>query len=92
MWLHTRQHAEFYCGICEKKGELDALKNNGMDVLYLVLIASKLFEYEGIEIWDLDDEWDVKLKRFDQEHFIDNEAEWCRKLDWNFYYRKEKKK
>ena len=58
----------------------------------MVLIASKLWDLEPPEIWDLDDEWDPKLRRFDPDHFIDNEAEWCRRLDWNFYYRKQKKK
>ena len=35
--------------------------------------------------WDLDDEWDPALRRFDIDDYIDAELLLCDQLDWNLF-------
>jgi len=62
--------------------------NDSLDYLYLVLIAGKFYEPELVDIWELDADWDSKLRKFDPEVFAIREIEICRKLGWNLYWRK----
>lgn len=81
----TRDMVELYAGYLEENGE----KLSERDCLYLSLIAGKLLEVEIVDPWDLDEDWHPSFKRFDMDHFIQNEVDYCRRLDWNFFFEKK---
>eukprot|EP00392_Amoebophrya_sp_AT5.2_P005818 g5828.t1 len=90
----TRDTAEAYCGILEEKRKRQykqSVQADRFEVLYLVLIAAKLWEIELCDIWDLDEEWAADFKKFDQNAFIEKEIELAMELDWSLYARKHGK-
>lgn len=77
----TRDAVQTYCGHLEQiKHEFQKF-----DVCYLAITAGKIFEYELLDIWELDSDWDPKLRGFDPEKYFTREIELCSRIDWNFY-------